>query len=30
MEDQFENLDPLNITQMDDFFAALEAEEIEW
>jgi hypothetical protein len=30
MEDKFNKLDPLNIDQMDEFFSALEAEEIEY
>lgn len=30
MENQFSELDPLNIAQMDDFFEALEAGDIEY
>lgn len=30
MEDKFAKLDPLNISQMDDFFEALANDEIEW
>lgn len=30
MENQFSELDPLNVTQMDEFFEALEAGDIEY
>lgn len=30
MENQFSELDPLNIPQMDEFFEALEAGDIEY
>jgi hypothetical protein len=30
MENQFSELDPLNVAQMDDFFEALEAGDIEY
>jgi hypothetical protein len=30
MEDKFTTLDPLNIQQMDEFFDALEAGDIEY
>lgn len=30
MENQFNELDPLNVAQMDDFFEALEAGDIEY